>query len=1393
MLNPTPGTRENLSDKYQQSSLLHRNIVRILALNFYALRQKDILKVLLKSSRNSAKIKNLLSPEMVRKSIKELIKSELILNIAAGYSCNSDLRPMVIIDLIENKQLAKIGAALQEIIPAFRETGYSKVRKEIYYRSVRDLAIAIFKKDGLAESYDIYRNIYQTEDYHHPLEIIFNQPFSPELLKILDQRTVLFHLSFLLISMEYSLTPAPHIISYLLNGDPETLFDPALLARGLTEHGLFKEALRILNKHIPERTKSHTALAARARIALLRGDNEFAVKTYRESFRLERKACGQRKKILPDDYDSIYFMFALLQSGGHKLYLEAIAYLSETLKIKRFRLHSIFSLLLQIFNDLCGQKKDLFLDLYLHPQKHFTRSEQLLHFIIINWLKPDFLNNFTDSLIKLQQEAENSQYDWLAAEASMLLAKINHKPEINRQLGEKLHRQCKTTSLVNIINPLAEWEKVLRSLNTITRTAGSGTSQTDQSEQRLIWHFDYYPEIQSASLYPRIQKMTKAGNWSRGRAAALSTLQTKSSEMSFLTSADKSALSAIRQYNRGYYYNSPELDFDLSRALPALIGHPSVFLSSNPEVQIELVAGKIELNIEKQADHEIVFHLEPCPQNPENNLLVIAETPTRYQIIKITPQIQSICKVIGSGVSLPPEAENQVRETAVSLSSLITIQSDISNVNSDRNIKEITADPRPHLHLLPFQEGLSLSFRVKPFGQAGNSFKPGIGGRSVIAEIDQEKIQARRDLDQERQLLQEIIKACPSLQLPGESEYEWLFPEPQEALELLLELKALPEESLFLEWPQGEKFKLKKEISLNSFSLKIEREQDWFKASGKLEIDNNLCLNLQELLAAMGKTKGRFIPLDDNTFIAITKKLRQRLQELAAYSEESGTGLRFNPLARLALGNLEEGIENFSGDKAWREQGRRLAEIITPQIPSTFQARLRDYQVEGFNWLAQLSHWQIGACLADDMGLGKTLQALAVILTRAAQGPTLVVAPLSVISNWEEECRRFAPTLKPILFGPGDRQLMLNESGPFDLIISSYGLLNIESEKLQTVSWQTVVLDEAQAIKNMQTKRSQAAMQLKAEFRLITTGTPIENHLGELWTLYNFLNPGLLGSYKWFQNKFAIPIEKQRDPESNNKLKKLIQPFILRRLKSEVLQELPAKTEITLKVEMSPEEATLYEAQRQLALANLAGEGSGLPGHLQILVEIMKLRRLCCNPRLLLPESKLTGSKLKVFADTVKELLANRHKALVFSQFVDHLALIREYLDREEITYQYLDGSTPARQRRIRINDFQNGKGDLFLISLKAGGSGLNLTAADYVIHMDPWWNPAVEDQASDRAHRIGQERPVTVYRIIIKDSIEEQIVDLHKHKRDLADNLLAGSDISGKLNAEELMQMLKQ
>ncbi len=380
--------------------------------------------------------------------------------------------------------------------------------------------------------------------------------------------------------------------------------------------------------------------------------------------------------------------------------------------------------------------------------------------------------------------------------------------------------------------------------------------------------------------------------------------------------------------------------------------------------------------------------------------------------------------------------------------------------------------------------------------------------------------------------------------------------------------------------------------------------------------------------------------------------------------------------------------------------------------------------------------------------------------------------------------------------GSGDRQAVIDQLGAMDLLVCSYGLLQQEdvAKMLAALQWQTVVLDEAQAIKNSQTKRSQAAMKLQAGFKLITTGTPIENHLGELWNLFRFINPGLLGSLERFNQKFAGPIERDQDNEARDRLKKLIQPFILRRTKNEVLSELPSRTEILLQVELSKEEAAFYEALRQESIRKLTeSDAEAGAKHLQVLAEIMKLRRACCNPALVKPKVKLKSSKLALFAETLEELLDNDHKALVFSQFVDHLAILRDYLDQQKISYQYLDGQTSAKQRKQRVDAFQAGEGDVFLISLKAGGTGLNLTAADYVIHMDPWWNPAVEDQASDRAHRIGQQRPVTIYRLVAQGTIEDKIVDLHHQKRDLANSLLEGADMSGKVSTDDLLRLIQE
>jgi len=573
-------------------------------------------------------------------------------------------------------------------------------------------------------------------------------------------------------------------------------------------------------------------------------------------------------------------------------------------------------------------------------------------------------------------------------------------------------------------------------------------------------------------------------------------------------------------------------------------------------------------------------------------------------------------------------------------------------------------------------------------------------------------------------------------------------------------------------------------------AFNISSQREWFALDGELALDEDNVMSLQRVLQLVRQSDGRFLKLGESEFFALSASLHKKLQSLADFADDDG---RFHPLASGAVAELTADMLGESSQE-WNLQQEKLREAqeLELKLPSTLGAQLRDYQVAGYDWMMRLAHWGGGACLADDMGLGKTIQILAVLLARAEDGPALVLAPTSVCTNWLNEAARFAPTLRMHRFGEGDRSSMISELGPRDVVVSSYGLMQSESQLLTPVEWNTLVADEAQALKNPRALRSKAAAALSARFRIIATGTPIENHLGELWSLFQVINPGLLGSQKKFEQQFISPIE-HGDPYAKQRLRALAAPFILRRHKSQVLTELPSRTEINRVVEASDEEKVFYEALRRQALDDLAlpEEATGNQ-RFKILAEITRLRRACCHPRLVSPAVDIEGSKLKELLGIVDELVDNGHKALIFSQFVDHLKLIRAALDKQGVNYQYLDGSTSVKKRQEAVDDFQAGKGDVFLISLKAGGSGLNLTAADYVIHMDPWWNPAVEDQASDRAHRMGQLRPVTIYRLIMAGTIEEKILSLHQQKRELADSLLEGREVAASVDIEDMLELLQ-
>jgi superfamily II DNA or RNA helicase len=452
--------------------------------------------------------------------------------------------------------------------------------------------------------------------------------------------------------------------------------------------------------------------------------------------------------------------------------------------------------------------------------------------------------------------------------------------------------------------------------------------------------------------------------------------------------------------------------------------------------------------------------------------------------------------------------------------------------------------------------------------------------------------------------------------------------------------------------------------------------------------------------------------------------------------------------------------------------------IPSAELPADLTATLRSYQVTGIDWLCALRDANLGALLADDMGLGKTVQALC-----GLRGRTLVVAPTSVLHNWSDEIVRFRPGLSyNVYHGPGRR---LDEKR--DVTLTTYAILRIDADKLAGEYWDTLILDEAQAIKNPDSKVTRAAYRLRGDFRMTLSGTPVENRLDELWSQFHFINRGLLGARRDFEERYAKPIG-AGDPHIALRLRERIRPFVLRRLKREVAPELPPRTDIVLHTTLTESERNTYDAIRAAALENVVAQLSSGANVMQALEVLLRLRQAACHTALVPGQTANSSSKIELLLEFLDEVLAEGHKALVFSQWTSLLDLVEPHLDRVEIAYTRLDGTT--RDRAGVVEKFQDSEGPpVLLASLKAGGLGLNLTAADHVFILDPWWNPAAEDQAADRAHRIGQNRPVMVYRLVAEETVEERILALQDKKRALSEAALGGA--AGALTREDLLSLL--
>jgi hypothetical protein len=584
------------------------------------------------------------------------------------------------------------------------------------------------------------------------------------------------------------------------------------------------------------------------------------------------------------------------------------------------------------------------------------------------------------------------------------------------------------------------------------------------------------------------------------------------------------------------------------------------------------------------------------------------------------------------------------------------------------------------------------------------------------------------------------------------------------------------------------------------YKMEVASGIDWFELHGSMEYDEAKA-ELPDLLKAIQRGDN-MVPLSDGTFGMIPEEWMHKWGNAVSFGEEGDGHVRFR---RTQIGLLdallaaEPEVDIDERFRQAREELRRFEGVEAAPQPEGFVGELRGYQCEGLGWMNFLQQFGFGGCLADDMGVGKTAQVLALLEAERqrreanADGiprPSLVVAPRSLIFNWMQEAARFTPNLRVLDHTGLTRSL--EGLDQFDIVLTTYGTLRRDAAELKDVSFNYAILDEAQAIKNATTESAKAARLLKARHRLALSGTPIENHLGELWSLIEFLNPGMLGSAKAFQ---SVALKKTPDEETRRFLGRAIRPFILRRTKQQVAKELPEKLEQTLVCELEFDQRKLYndlrDHYRQTLLSRVDSQGMA-KSKMHVLEALLRLRQAACHPGLI-DKKRLADSsaKLDLLLPRLSEVTEEGHKALVFSQFTSMLSIVKAQLDSTGLVYEYLDGQTVNRQ--ARVERFQNDPDcRLFLISLKAGGVGLNLTSAGYVFLLDPWWNPAVETQAIDRTHRIGQTQRVFAYRLIARDTVEEKILQLQESKRDLADSIItADSSVLRNLGREDLELLL--
>ena len=892
--------------------------------------------------------------------------------------------------------------------------------------------------------------------------------------------------------------------------------------------------------------------------------------------------------------------------------------------------------------------------------------------------------------------------------------------------------------------------------------------------------------ITDNEVTPRQQATLKNGGWGAGRQVSLPTFITGQIE--------GTSESDMRIIEKG---------LSLRSVLPEMVQESRLYVGRYaPFTPVEVVEEMPYITLHHDSEG---FHVgsNVTATEVDSDIIITYRGAASINFMRLTPRQRPYYRRLLAIGSFPNEAEPLLRRFLKSMGKEIEVHSDLIEGGSTLPIcdgsPQLIMQMRPDRSVRGGEQLYRVSFFVRPLPGGKIRQTPGEGNEVVIDngltnanEIIRTRV--RRNLAAERENVVHIVNAfseeVPEIQalIAGRDNLISSF-----ALLPLIEYAQANPDHITCEWPEGARMRIKRHQSAYTWNGVITRNDNgWFEIEGSVHLDQDKVITMSQLLELASQSEGRYITLGGGDFLAISEQLRRQLDTLSALASRHHGKLQMSPFSAALLGpDILDGELKLDVDEQLTEIRRRIKEAstYTPAVPANLHATLRQYQTEGYQWISRLNYWGAGALLADDMGLGKTIQTIAFLLSKAEEGPALVIAPASVAPNWKVEFEKFAPSLRITMLNfESDRAEAILRAEAGDVVVCTYMLLLSVKEEITHKQWNTICLDEAHIIKNRGAKTSAVAMKLQSKNRIMLTGTPVQNHLGELWNLFQFVNPGLLGTFEDFNRRFIQPIEQHSNHAVQSRLDRLVKPFMLRRTKDKVARELPEKEEIYQHVTMSEEEQLSYEAMRQKAEALLLANGPGTLS-MNTLAEITRLRLAACC------QSKVTAllELLQTVTDGYDQLpVDKRGGALVFSQFTTYLDDIRHALDDAHIPYLYIDGSVPIKRRQLLVEQYQAGECPVFLISLKAGGLGLNLTRANYVIHMDPWWNPAIESQATDRTHRIGQQRAVTVYHLISEGTIEEKIQRLHERKQALVTNILAATDMSHKLTGEELLEMVR-